>query len=184
MAIADSTTASTPSLTSEVLQRQRVDDGGEHAHVVAGDAVAALRGHRHAAEDVAAADDDADLDAERPRLGNVGRDPVDHRNVDAEMLVAHQRLARRLEQDAPVFGPCRHGILAIVGCRVGAGSGAARRRRPAIHEGRRDVTRRPSVSVLQRQKRLMPRYFFTVAATSAAKSVTSLSMPSPRAKRT
>ena len=62
--------------------------------MVAGDAVAALRGDRDAAKDVAAADDDADLDAHRPRLGDVGGDAVDDRDVDAEMLLAHQRLAR------------------------------------------------------------------------------------------
>ena len=45
------------------LERQRVDDRGEHAHLVALHAVEALFGAREAAEDVAAADDDADLDA-------------------------------------------------------------------------------------------------------------------------
>jgi hypothetical protein len=58
--------------------------------VVAGHAIAALGGHRNAAENIAAADHDADLDAQRPRLGDIGCDPVDHGNVDAEVLVAHQ----------------------------------------------------------------------------------------------
>ena len=47
-----------------VLQRERVDHGGEHAHVVGAGAVHAARRAGHAPPDVAAADDDRDLDAE------------------------------------------------------------------------------------------------------------------------
>ena len=47
-----------------VLQGQAVHDRRQHADVVAGRAVHAARRGREAAEDVAAADDDADLDAE------------------------------------------------------------------------------------------------------------------------
>ena len=53
-------------LLERVLHGQAVDDRGEHAHVVAGGAIHALRAGGHAAEDVAAADDDADFDAEAP----------------------------------------------------------------------------------------------------------------------
>ena len=59
IAMAERTTASTPFLTRDVAQRQRIDDGGEHAHMVAGHPVTALGGDRHAAENVAAADHDA-----------------------------------------------------------------------------------------------------------------------------
>ena len=47
-----------------ILQRERVHDRGEHAHVVARDAVHAGAREAGAAEEVAAADDDGDLDAE------------------------------------------------------------------------------------------------------------------------
>jgi hypothetical protein len=47
-----------------VLQRQRVDDRGQHAHVVGGRAVHAARARGQAAEDVAATDDDRRLNAE------------------------------------------------------------------------------------------------------------------------
>ena len=50
-------------LLAGVLERQGVHDRGEHAHVVAGGALHAPGGGREAAEDVAAADDDGDLDA-------------------------------------------------------------------------------------------------------------------------
>jgi hypothetical protein len=46
-----------------VLEREGVDDGGQHAHVVCLRAVHAARRTGEAAEDVAAADDDGDLDA-------------------------------------------------------------------------------------------------------------------------
>ena len=45
-----------------VLQRERVHDGREHAHVVGRDAVHAGASEARAAKDVAAADDDRDLD--------------------------------------------------------------------------------------------------------------------------
>ena len=51
----------TPTLLERVLQRQRIQDGGEHAHVVGGGAVHALAAGRQPAPDVAAADDDRDL---------------------------------------------------------------------------------------------------------------------------
>ena len=81
--------------------------------MVAGHPVAALGRHGDAAEDVAAADDDGDLDAQRARLGDVGGDAVDDRDVDAEMLLAHQRLAGRFQQDSAVEWLGRHGILAM-----------------------------------------------------------------------
>ena len=54
-------------LLEEVLQRQAVHDGAEHAHVVGAGAVHAALLQLGAAEEVAAADDDRDLDARRGR---------------------------------------------------------------------------------------------------------------------
>ena len=53
-----------PELLEGVLQGQGVDDRGEHAHVVGLGAVHARAGAGHAPPDVAAADDDGDVDAE------------------------------------------------------------------------------------------------------------------------
>ena len=50
-------------LLERVLERQRVEHGREHPHVVGGRAVHARGRARHAAVDVARADDDRDLDA-------------------------------------------------------------------------------------------------------------------------
>ena len=62
-------------LLERVLQRQGVDDRGEHAHVVAGHPVDPLLARRHTADDVAAADHDRELDAEAMHLGDLVGDP-------------------------------------------------------------------------------------------------------------
>jgi hypothetical protein len=49
----------------DVLERERVDDRREHAHRVAGRLGDAVLGDRGAADDVAAADHDRDLGADR-----------------------------------------------------------------------------------------------------------------------
>ena len=87
-------------LLERVLQRQRVDDGGEHAHVVGRRAVHALRAGGEAAEQVAAADDDGGLDAElldfADLLGDLGGDG----GIDPEGLFAHEGFAGEFEEDA------------------------------------------------------------------------------------
>ena len=80
-------------LLERILHRQSVDDRREHAHVVASRAIHALGAGRHASEDVASADDDADLDAEALNFGDVGGDSASDGGVDAEGLFAHQRFA-------------------------------------------------------------------------------------------
>ena len=60
-------------LLEEVLQGERVHDGAEHAHVVGAAAVHAALRELGAAEEVAAADDDRDLDVLR-RLGDLAGD--------------------------------------------------------------------------------------------------------------
>ena len=59
--MADSTRACTSSRLQPILQRQRVHDGGQHAHVVGGGAIHAHGGTGEATEDIAAADHDTDL---------------------------------------------------------------------------------------------------------------------------
>ena len=68
----------------------------------------------HTAEDVAAADDDADFDAEALNLGDVGGDARGHGGVDAEGLLAHQRLPGQLQQDALVHGRRRRRHTGII----------------------------------------------------------------------
>ena len=55
-----------PDLLERVLERQRVEDGGEHPHVVGGGAVHALRGALEPPVDVAGAHHDRDVHLPRP----------------------------------------------------------------------------------------------------------------------
>ena len=61
-----------------------------------------------AAEEVAAADHDGDLDAQAMHLGDFGRDFVDTRVVDAKTLSGGQRLTGDFQQNAFVnrSAPC------------------------------------------------------------------------------
>ena len=92
--------------SSASCSARRVDDRGQHAHVVGGGAVHAARAGRQAAEDVAAADDDGRLDAEALDLADVAGDARGDGGIDAELLVAHQGFARQLEEDALVDAEC------------------------------------------------------------------------------
>ena len=82
-----------------VLQREAVHDGREHAHVVGGDAVHAGPREARAAEDVAAADDDGDLDVAGHDVPDLAGDALQDGRVDAVVGGAEQRLAADLEQD-------------------------------------------------------------------------------------
>ena len=56
-------------LLQRILQRQRVDHCGQHAHVIGGDAVHVLGLLGHAAEEIPAAHHDRDLHAELVHVG-------------------------------------------------------------------------------------------------------------------
>ena len=76
--------------------------------MIAGDAVDPLRRGRHAANDVAPADDDSGRDTEAVHLADLVRDSGDDVRVDAERPLAHERLAGELEQDPGVHRLRRH----------------------------------------------------------------------------
>ena len=99
------TRVGTPFLLQGVLQGEAVHDRRQHAHVVAGGPVHALGRGREAPEDVAAADDDGDLDAVGPDLADLVCDEGADRGVDAVRAAAEQRLTRDLEQDPRDSGP-------------------------------------------------------------------------------
>src|SRR2546430_2084438 len=85
------------------LEREGVDDHGEHAHVVARRLLDAVLRDGRAAHDVAAADDDGDLRAEVVDLLDlVGEIPRVLRR-DAELAIPEERLARELEKDPVVL---------------------------------------------------------------------------------
>src|SRR5205823_487688 len=87
-----------------VLQRQRVDHRGQHAHVIAGHAVDAFGGGGDAAKDVATADDDGDLDAGALHVDDLVGDVGERLRVDAGPPPPHQRLAGKFQKNATVPG--------------------------------------------------------------------------------
>ena len=100
IAIAVITRVGHAGLLERILEGQAVHDRGEHADVVPGRAVHAARGGRHATEDVAATDHDADLDTAIVDLADLAGDERAERGIDAVLAIAQQGLAGQLEQDA------------------------------------------------------------------------------------
>ena len=96
------------------LQGERVHDGREHSHVVRLRPIHALVASRKAAPDIAAADDDGDVNAVLAHLLDLGRNGVDGRQVDAEALISCERFTAEFQNDTLVAGniqnerpPCR-----------------------------------------------------------------------------
>src|SRR3954447_23573800 len=91
-------------MLERVLQGQRVEDDGEHAHVVRGGPVHPRGRSLQAAVDVAGAEHDRDLHAAVVHGLELGGDGLDGVGVRAEVQVAHQRLAGELDEDPPERG--------------------------------------------------------------------------------
>ena len=85
--MADWTRVSTPDLLERILQRQRVHHRRQHAHIIGAGAVEALGGGGHAAEDVAAADDQAQLVALLLRAAISLGEPARRVGIDAELAL-------------------------------------------------------------------------------------------------
>src|ERR1019366_8622662 len=70
-----------------VLQGKRVDDGGQHAHVIGGDAIHVLGLVGNPAEEIATAYNDGHRDAEIVYIGKFSRYFMNADGVDAEALI-------------------------------------------------------------------------------------------------
>jgi hypothetical protein len=92
------TRAVRPGLVHGVTQCQRVHHGGQHAHVVGSGPVHADRATGHAPEDIATADDDRHLDTHAGDFTDFVHHAHDGVTVDAKLVIAHQGLTRQLEQ--------------------------------------------------------------------------------------
>jgi hypothetical protein len=95
-------------LLERALERDRVHHRGEHAHVIRAGAVEPFGCSRHAAEDVASADHQAEFRAMFARCRDLAGEAGDRVRVDAELARPHQRLAGKLQQD-PVEARASHG---------------------------------------------------------------------------
>src|SRR5579862_4508651 len=91
------------------LEREAVDDGCEHPHVVAGHLIDAVGGMFHSAVNVAAADDNADLHAKSLHLADFLGITANDIGIDPEILLPHQRFTADFEKDARVFKSLCHG---------------------------------------------------------------------------
>ena len=144
-----------PSPLDRGLEREAVHHGGEHAHGIAGRTRYAARGDFHAADDVSAADDHRDLGAELAGGDQFAGDPVDGRLIDAEGLRAGEVFAGELDHHTTIDRLSHCETLSF-----------PRGSLPA-QTGRKDCS---------------GGYFLPLAAaTSAAKSDSCFSIPSPRA---
>ena len=107
-------------LLERVLQRERVQERGEHPRVVGGRPVHALGGCRHPAVDVPGADDDRELGAGLVNCEHLLPDRVDGRGVDPVLAAPEQRFAGELQEGAPEARPLgvRRSFRDLVGARA------------------------------------------------------------------
>jgi hypothetical protein len=94
-------------LLEEVLQREGVHDGAEHAHVVRASTVHAALAELSSAEEVASADDDRDLDILRGQ-GDLFGESADDVWIDAERA-SPEGFTGKLEQN-PSLARVRHAL--------------------------------------------------------------------------
>ena len=99
----------------------------EQPHVVRRDPIDPLRGRGDAADDVAAADDDRDLDAHPVHVADLVGHARDDVGSDAELLLPHQGFARELQEDALVGGALAHASQGSAARRPQLGSPSAGR---------------------------------------------------------
>jgi len=88
-----------------LLDGERIEHRREHAHVVAGRSVDALRRGGHAAVDVPAADHERDLETVAPHVDELLRELVHGARIQPELLRPHQGLAGELQQNSAETQP-------------------------------------------------------------------------------
>jgi hypothetical protein len=80
-----------------------ISDGSQHSHVIGRDPVKTLSAGGQSAKDIAAADDDADLNTQSVNVFDFGGDAADNVRVDSEGLFTHQNFTAELQQNAFVL---------------------------------------------------------------------------------
>ena len=84
-------------LCQRVLERHRIHHGGEHAHVVTGRTVHAVRTQSNAAENIAAAHYDAHLHPNIENRLDLANHVVQRIAVDTELVVPHEGFSGKLQ---------------------------------------------------------------------------------------
>ena len=103
MVMAVCTRVATPSFSKRILQGERIDDGGEHAHVIAGGAFDAAFAARQTAKDIAAADDHDHFHAQFAHFADLLGHVVDGFRGNADPGLAPQRFAAQFEQNPAIL---------------------------------------------------------------------------------
>ena len=85
-----------------ILNRKRVHDGCEHAHVVAGHTIHAGSGQAGAPKDIATADYDGDFDTTGLSSRDLGGNALNDARLDTVVQFTHQRLSAEFQQYATV----------------------------------------------------------------------------------
>src|SRR5690606_24328762 len=86
----------------QVLQRERIDDRGQHPHVIGADPIHPLLAGLGPTDDVPAPDHQRERDAHLMNGLDLLRQPVDDRWGDPEPLLSGQRLPAQLQENASV----------------------------------------------------------------------------------
>ena len=74
--------------------------------MIGGYAVESLSACRESTENISAADNDSNLDAERVHILDLASNAANNLRINAECFFTHERFATELQQDALVF--CIH----------------------------------------------------------------------------
>src|SRR5687767_9522031 len=106
------TSVQAPSL-HDVLERERIDDRAEHAHVIGGDTIHTHLGELPSAYDVATADHHPNADAHVDDSTNLVTELANAVEVETGALLSGEGLAGELQQDPP------EDRLTVIGHQVG-----------------------------------------------------------------
>ena len=82
-----------------ILQRESVNHGCQHAHMIRGDAVHIARLFSHSAKKIPAPHDDGDLHSQSVYLADFASDLVDSVHIYSEALSSRQGLTREFQKD-------------------------------------------------------------------------------------
>jgi hypothetical protein len=91
-----------------ILERKRVDDGGQHPHVIGGDAIHVLGLVGDSTKKIAPAYNNRHLNAKTVYVGKLGCDFMNAFGIDAEALIGGKGFAGDFQQDA-LEDRSRHG---------------------------------------------------------------------------
>jgi hypothetical protein len=80
-----------------ILQCEGIHNGGQHPHMIRGNAIETLSAGGKSAEDVSTTDDDADFDTQIMDVLDLAGDSLDDLRIDSEPLISHQSFTTELQ---------------------------------------------------------------------------------------